>query len=64
MDAPFTTWKEMRSQTSVVMFMSTGAIYSILQKHKRNTKSSTKADLVGVDKVMLQMIRMRNFLPC
>ena len=42
--------------------MEQGALYSASRKQKLNTKSSTKAELVGVDDLMPQILWMRYFL--
>ena len=38
------------------------ALYSTPNKNKLNTNSSTKSELVGVDDLMPQTLRMRYFL--
>ena len=42
--------------------MGRGALYSALSKKKLNTKSSTEAELVGVDDLMPQILWMRYLL--
>ena len=42
--------------------MGKGAVVSVSKRQKLNTKSSTKAELVGVDDVLPQVIWTRNFL--
>ena len=61
-DTSFATRNGMRSQTGACMSMGGGAALSISKMQKLTTKSSTKAELVGVDDVMPQVIWTRNFL--
>ena len=42
--------------------MGQGALYSISNKQKMNTKSSTEAELVGVDDLMTQILWMQYLL--
>ena len=42
--------------------MGRGTMYSALNKKKLNTKSSTEAELVGVDDLIPQILWMRYFL--
>jgi hypothetical protein len=51
-DASFAVHKDMRSHTGDVLSLGQGALMSMLLKQKINTKSSTKAELVGVDDAM------------
>ena len=44
------------------MSMGRGDLYSTSNKQKLNTKSSTEAELVGVDDLMPQILWMRYFL--
>ena len=46
----------MRSHTGGFMIMGTGEAYVQSSKQKLNTKSSTEAELVGVDDVLTQVI--------
>ena len=48
-DASFAVHNDMKSHTGTTMTMGQGAAFSQSSKHKRNTKSSTDAELVGVD---------------
>jgi hypothetical protein len=48
-DASFTVHKDMRSHTGAVLALGQGALMSMSLKQKINTKSSTEAELVGVD---------------
>ena len=52
----------MRSHTGVFMNMGTRGAYVHSRKEKLNTKSSTDADLVGVDDVLTQVIWTRYLL--
>jgi hypothetical protein len=48
-DASFAVHQDMRSHTGATMTMGCGAVLSVSTKQKINTKSSTEAELVGVD---------------
>ena len=61
-DALFAVHKYMRSHTGGFMTMGTGGGYVHSSKQKPNTKSSTEAELVGVDYVLTQVIWTRYFL--
>jgi hypothetical protein len=45
-----------------VMSMGSGAVYSVSKKQKLNTKSSTEAELVGIDDVLPQALWTKYFL--
>jgi hypothetical protein len=51
-DASFAIHKDMRSHTGAVLSLGQGALMSMSLKQKMNTKSSTEAELVGVDDAM------------
>jgi hypothetical protein len=51
-DASFAVHKDMRSHTGAVLSLGQGALMSMSLKQKINTKSSTEAELVGVDGAM------------
>jgi hypothetical protein len=51
-DASFVVHKDMRSHTGAVLSLGQGALMSMSLKQKINTKSSTEAELVGVDDAM------------
>jgi hypothetical protein len=51
-DASFAIHKDMRSHTGAVLTLGQGALMSMSLKQKINTKSSTEAELVGVDDAM------------
>jgi hypothetical protein len=61
-DASFAVHKDMRSHTGGLMTMGQGAIVSMSTKQKLNTKSSTEAELVGVDDVLNVQVWTRYFL--
>ena len=52
----------MKSHTRSVMSLGRGAVYSNSSKQKLNTRSSTEAELVGVDDAMAMIIWTRYFL--
>ena len=55
-DAAFAVHKDMRSHTGGFMSMGTRWAYVQSIKQNLNTKSSTEAELVGVDDVLTQVI--------
>ena len=61
-DASFGVHHDMRSHTGGVMSLGKGAVYSTSTRHKLNTKSSTEAELVGVDDVMPMVLWTRQFM--
>ena len=61
-DASFAVHPDMRSHTGVTMSLGHGCPYSSTNKQKINTKSSTEAELVGVDDGLPMVIWTRNFL--
>ena len=61
-DASFAVHPDMRSHTGGVMTLGKGAVYGTSTRHKLNTKSSTEAELVGVNDVMPQVLWTRYFL--
>jgi hypothetical protein len=61
-DAAFAVHKDMQSHTGGVMSMGVGAIYSSSQKQKMNTKSSTEAELVGINDILPQALWTKYFL--
>jgi hypothetical protein len=46
------------------MMLGLGGIYNMSTRQKINTKSSTEAELVGVDDAMPMVVWVRNFLIC
>jgi len=61
-DASFAVHPNMRSHTGGVMTMGRGSAISLSTKQKINTKSSTEAEVVGVDDGMPMVLWSRNFL--
>ncbi len=61
-DASFAVHPDMKSHTGGVMTLGKGAIYGTSTRQKINTKSSTKAELVGVNDVLPQVLWTRYFL--
>lgn len=61
-DASFAVHKDMKSHTGAVLSMGKGAAYSMSTKQKINTKSSTEAEIVGVDDGMPMVVWTRRFL--
>lgn len=54
--------KNIQSQTGAYMSMGKGSVYRPAKMQRLNTKSSIKAELVGVDDIMPQIILTRNLL--
>jgi hypothetical protein len=61
-DASYAVHPDTRSHTGGTMSLGRGAIYGTSKQQKLNTKSSTKADLVGVDDVIPQVLWTLYFL--
>jgi hypothetical protein len=61
-DASYGVHPDMKSHTGATMSLGKGAIYSRSTRQKLNTKSSTEAELVGVDDVMSQVLWTKYFL--
>jgi hypothetical protein len=61
-DAAFAVHPDMRGHTGATMSMGKGAVYSSSTRQKINTRSSTEAELVGVEEAMTGIIWTRNFL--
>jgi len=61
-DASFAVHKDMRSHTGGTMSLGKGAVYSTSVRQKLVTKSSTEAELVGVDDVMPMVLWTRQFM--
>jgi hypothetical protein len=55
-DTSYAVHHDMGSHTGGAMSMGTGAVYSTSKKQKLNTKSSTEAELVGIDNVLPQTL--------
>jgi hypothetical protein len=61
-DAAFAVHSDMRSQTGATMSLGRGSVYSSSLRQKLNTRSSTEAELVGVDDVMSMVLWTQLFL--
>jgi hypothetical protein len=61
-DGSFAVHNDMKSHTGATMSLGKGSAYATSRKQKLNTKSSTEAELVGVDDVMSQVLWTRYFL--
>jgi len=61
-DASFGVHTDMRSHTGATMSLGKGAVYSTSTRQKLNTKSSTEAELVGVDDAMPIILWTRQFM--
>jgi hypothetical protein len=61
-DAAFAVHADMRSQTGMTMSLGKGSVYASSLKQKLNTRSSTEAELVGVDDAMGMVLWTRSFL--
>jgi hypothetical protein len=61
-DASFAVHPDMKSHTGATMSIGKGSIYSKSTRQKLNTKSSTEAELVGVDDLMPQVLWTKYFL--
>ncbi len=61
-DASFAVHRDMKSHTGETMTMGKGSVYSTSTRQKLNTKSSTEAELVGVDNVMPMIVWTKYFL--
>ena len=61
-DAAFAIHDDFRSHTGATMFLGAGAVMSASTKQKVNTKSSTEAELIGLDDYIAQIMWTKNFL--
>ena len=61
-DSSYTMHPDMHSHSSIIIMLGKGAVYSSSCKQKLNTKSSTEAELVGIDDAMGQVLWTRHFL--
>jgi hypothetical protein len=61
-DASFAVHPDMKSHTGGMMTLGKGAIYGTSTRQKINTRSSTEAELVGLNDVMPQILWTRYFL--
>eukprot|EP00978_Attheya_sp_CCMP212_P048299 scaffold500167_cov161-Attheya_sp.AAC.1 len=61
-DAAFAVHPDMKSHTGGTFSLGRGSIYSASLKQKLNTKSSTEAELVGVNDLMPQILWTQYFM--
>jgi hypothetical protein len=61
-DGAFAVHNDMKSHTGAYMTLGKGAAYAASTRQKLNTRSSTEAELVGVDDVMALVMWTRYFL--
>ena len=61
-DAAFAVHPDFKSHTGGVMTFGRGAVQSISRKQKLNTRSSTEAELVGVDDAAAMMFWSKLFM--
>ena len=61
-DASYAVHPDCRSHTGATVSVGKGSFYSMSSKQKINTRSSTEAELVGVNDAMSMIIWMRLFL--
>jgi hypothetical protein len=61
-DAAFAVHGDMRSQTGMTMSLGKGSVYASSVRQKLNTRSSTEAELVGVNDAMSMILWTRLFL--
>jgi hypothetical protein len=61
-DASFATHKDCWGHTGATMYLGRGSVIGISKKQKINTRSSTEAELEGVDDVTPQILWTRYFM--
>lgn len=61
-DAAFAVHEDYRSHTGETMTLGKGTICSVSTKQKVNTRSSTEAELVGLDDVLSKVQWTKNFI--
>ena len=61
-DASFATHHDMKSHTGGLMTLGKGAVYATSRRQKINTRSSTEAELVGMNDVLSQILWTRYFM--
>jgi hypothetical protein len=61
-DASYAVHPDMRSHTGGAMTLGKGVVFGTSTRQKLNTKSSTEAELVGVNDVMPQALWTRYFI--
>ena len=61
-DASFGVHHDMKSHTGGMMSLGKGAIYATSRRQRLNTRSSTEAELVGINDVLSQVLWTRYFM--
>jgi hypothetical protein len=61
-DASYGVHPDMKSHTGATMSMGRGCVYAMSRRQKLNTRSSTEAELVGVNDAMSMILWTRRFL--
>lgn len=61
-DASYAVHPDMRSHTGATLTLGKGSVYSMSTRQKMNTRSSTEAELVGVNDAMALILWTRHFL--
>ena len=61
-DAAFAVHPDYRSHTGAIQTLGKGAISSISTKQKVNSRSSTEAELIGIDDVILKVLWSKRFI--
>ena len=61
-DASFATHHDMKSHMGGFMTLGKGAVYATSRRQRINTRSSTEAELVGVNDVLSQILWTRYFM--
>ena len=61
-DAAFAVHPDLKSHTGAIHSLGAGAISSISTKQKVNTRSSTEAELVGIDDVISKILWSKRFI--
>ena len=62
MDASYAVHPNMRGHTGATMTLGKCSIFSLSTKQKLNAKSSTEAELIGINNVISQIIWTQHFL--
>ena len=61
-DAAFAVHEDMKSHTGAVMTLGMGSVCSFSLKQKVNARSSTEAELIGVDDVVSKILWTQKFM--
>jgi len=61
-DASFGIHHDMKSHTGGLMSLGKGAVYATSRRQRLNTRSSTEAELVGINDVLSQILWTRYFM--